>query len=383
MARKKIDQNPPIKITYEQEDSKFYNMPTSPAMDLWTKTLGTDGDIAKLQANEKTTRAGVQYDLREMGTQRRIVATKGDTETTLIIPNIDKLKGSNKGVKKIFLYTLIAINEQAFSVDTDTGAGKLRQTYVTFPLKALVQAGLYSNIVSARTGFNRAMKVLNEQFSISGTTALNKGKKKIVTQGIVSSPFDNTYGIKNGQCVIGLSANFNFELLALYYTIIPKYCFSLKINAFDLLYTIFYLARQNVDKIKEQGFFNINLDTVRARLGLPTPAEVKNRKYQQYIKTPIEQAIVEIEDTCKDSNFTITPIYDENGSIADYLSRGYLKIGMAGDYAEAFIARATDKAEQIEKAQQKKEKAEEIARARALQKLAKSQKATETDDKDQ
>lgn len=377
MARKKIDQNPPIKITYEQEDSKFYNMPTSPAMDLWTKTLGTDGDIAKLQANEKTTRAGVQYDLREMGSQRRIVATKGDTETTLIIPNIDKLKGSNKGIKKIFLYTLIAINEQAFSVDATTGAGKLRQTYVTFSLKDLVQAGLYSNIVSARTGFNRAMKVLNEQFSISGTTTLNKGKKKVVTQGIVSSPFDNTYGVKNGQCIVGLSANFNFQLLALYYTIIPKYCFSLKINAFDLLYTIFYLARQNVDKIKEQGFFNINLDTVRARLGLPTPAEVKNSKYQQFIKTPIEQAIVEIEDACKDSNFTITPVYDEDESITNYLSRGYLRIGMTGEYAEAFIARATDKAEQIEKAQKEKDKRMELARAKALKKQKESQKPAE------
>jgi len=366
MAKAKATAKPIYEV---ENESKFYNLPTSPATDLVYKTLGTEGDITQLRESEKITRAGIEYTLKESGNKRLIVATKGDTTTTLEIPNIDKLMGSKKGVKKIFLYTLIAINEQAYSIDSKTGEATLRQTFVTFPLQDLVDAGLYKTIQSARVGFKAGVKFLQENFRIGGTVTQTKGKKKTIKQDITTSPFDNTSGIKDGQCIIGLSVNFNFQLLTLYYTILPKWCFALEgVNSLDLLVTIFYLARQNTDKIKKQGYFNINLNTIRSRLGLPTPAEVKNRKYNQYIKKPIEDAITEIEELNKNSDFTITPVYNENGNIKDYLERGYLKIGMKGAYASAFLGVANKKEELKEQAEARTQKIEDAVKIKVIQK---------------
>ena len=69
---------------------------------------------------------------------------------------------------------------------------------------------------------------------------------------------------------------------AAYITILPRWGYALQSeNAYMLLDYIYYLARQNTDKIQERGYFTINLDTIRQHLGLPSPEEVQKSNYNK------------------------------------------------------------------------------------------------------
>ena len=158
------------------------------------------------------------------------------------------------------------------------------------------------------------------------------------------------------------------EFLASYFTVFPRFAYALSNNAFALVRYIFFLARQNTDKIKEKGSFTISMEAVRENLGLPSPDEVKNRKYRQFIIEPIEAAIEEIEEAlkkvpeAKEYGFTITPHGTETSNINKWLE-GFLEIGLNGDFAETFIRIAT-KAEQ-DRARWNKIKQAELAKIAA------------------
>lgn len=354
-------------ITAEQEAPKeFLELPTSPATDFVMQTLGTDGNIERLKDNAKATRNGTEYTIRKKGNARQIEAVKGNQTITIEISNIDNLLGSKKGAKKIFIYNLIEINKQAYS------GGVMRQDYITFPLQALVDVGLYSSDKTARVAIKNSFSTLLG-LQLKGTLTEQRGRKKAVTIEAVEMPFTG-YNIKNGQVTVYLNPRIDYGFLCRFYTVIPSYYFSLPANASDLLYLIFYLARQNISKIKEKGYFDISFRTIHTRLNLPS--EIGNTRPQQLIKEPIEKAITEIEEKAHSSDFTLTPYYDENANIKDFLDNGFLRIGLKNNYATAFINLATSKEKAIEQKQKQEAKILERAKEKALTKKLEAEQST-------
>lgn len=355
-----------IELLTERDRKKdFYNVPTSPATDTILKVMGTGSDFTTLPARAKGVNHNQKIEVLQNGNKRQVIVSSGVSIVTLELADIDKLIGSNKPAKKMFVFSLIKMNEQAFS------EGTLRRNYIQFPLHELIDIGYYSRPQSARKGFHNAIDILTS-LKVKGT--LQKGKKKTIEQSAIEVLFTGA-NIKKGTCTIFLNERINWAFVATFYTILPKYYFSLPNRASDLLYYIFYLARQRVSEIEKRGYFTIGLRAVQERLNLPS--EIRNKDPQKTIKEPIEEAVTAIEEVSKDIEFTITPIYNIGDPIANYLSNGYLKINLKGKYAKDFIALSKKTTKQIQTAQKRRETITQKALAANLAKKMKSEKAIE------
>jgi hypothetical protein len=138
---------------------------------------------------------------------------------------------------------------------------------------------------------------------------------------------------------------------------LPRWGYALQSeNSYMLLDYIYYLARQNTDKIQERGYFTINLDTIRQHLGLPPPEEVQNEHnghYNQLIIKPIEDAINAIEEKQEGNELKIISMYSSNyKNIHEYLD-GYLEIRMSGASFQYMEQRAVQEEKRIAEAQRK------------------------------
>jgi hypothetical protein len=305
---------------------------------------------------------------QQYGDKVRFTRTNKQNGSTAIV-EIDQadryLSKTNKTFTKVLLFTLQKMTAQNFPLE------------VGFSLQELVDLGMYSTTSNA----GRAVKDFFAQqklTTLSGT--IKKGRKTVKEEGGV---LFYHYRLENGFVKLSVNENFNMEFIANYFTIFPRFAYALSNNAFSLVRYIFFLARQNTQAIKDKGTFTISLEAVRENLGLPSVEDVKNRKYKQYIIDPIEKAIEEVEEAlltvpeAKEYGFTITPYGTDTSNINEWL-KGYLEIGLKGDFAETFI-RLAMKAEK-DRVQWEKVKQAELARiaARAEAKEAQADKPKRT-----
>lgn len=300
----------------------------------------------------------------QKGDSLRFIRENKQNETTAIIEieEADKyLSKTNKTFTKVLLFTLQKMTAQHFPLE------------VGFSLQELVDLGMYSTTSNA----GRAVKEFfaqQKRTTISGT--VKKGRKRIVEEGGV---LFYHYRLKNGYVTLSVNENFNMEFIANYFTVFPSFAYALSNNAFTLVHYIFFIARQNAQAIKDKGTFTISLEAVRDNLGLPSPEDVKNSKYIQYIVEPIEKAIEETEEAlrnvpeAKEYGFTITPYTGDTSNIKKWLE-GYLEIGLKGDFAKTFVRLAT-KAEK-DRTQWEKVKAAERARIAARTEAKEAQEST-------
>lgn len=232
---------------------------------------------------------------------------------------------ANKTFAKIFMLTLQKMTEQSFP------------RVVTIPLQDCVDKGMYNNTSNAKRAFIEFFKI-QKDMTIRGE--VRKGKETIKEEGGVL--FYHYKFPQKGIVELSVNENFNMEFIASYFSIFPDFAYSLNLNAFLLVRYIFFLARQHTREIKEKGYFSISMESVREVLGLPAVADVKNRKYKQFIIEPIEKAIEEIEEAllnvpeAKDCAFTITPYGTDKTNIHEWL-QGTLEIGLSGEFADSFI----------------------------------------------
>jgi hypothetical protein len=356
MAEKFINSTPvaqPADPLKPQEKTGFYNVPDSPASNLVMETLGAGADIGDLPDRKRQVNHSQTLEVLENGKSRRVMLTSGKAQVTLELADIDKLTGSNKPAKKLFVLTLLKANEQAIF------DGQLARDYVSFPLQELIDTGFYSTPQSARKGFNSGMDALT---SLKVKGHIQQSKKKETTIDALEVLFTGAR-IERGQCTVFLNPRINWSFIAQYFTILPRYYFALPNRASDLLYYIFYLARQHTKDIEERGYFTIGFRAIQHRLQLPS--EIGNTRPQQTIKQPIEDAIEELETAHSNlygnTEFCLLPVYDEAASIADYLDNGYLQVTLKGEFAKAFIEISKDTAKQIETARKRKERITEKA----------------------
>jgi len=268
-----------------------------------------------------------------------VISTFPRAKITLELADIEKFIGNNKPAKKLFVLTLIKANEQAIF------NGELGRDYISFPLQELIDIGFYKTIQGARNGFKTALDALTD-IKVSGELQKTK-KNKISVIGL--HPFRKAW-IEKNQCYIQLESDFNWSFIAQYFTILPRYYFKLPDRASDLLYYIFFLARQHTRDIEERGYFTIGFRAIQHRLQLPSEVGLNNP--QRDIKQPIEDAIEALETEHSklyhNTEFSLLPVYDEAASVKDFLDNGYLKVTLTGAFAETYIAISKDTAKQIE-----------------------------------
>ena len=345
----------------EQRD--FYNVPDSTASNLILETLGAGAAIADLPARKRQVNHATTLEVYEDGQRRQVQLKTQKASVTIELADIDKLTGSNKPAKKLFVLALIKANEQAIH------EGQLTKNYVSFPLQELIDTGFYSTPQRARKGFNAGMDTLT-RLKIKGH--IQQTKKKGSSIDALEVLFTGAR-IERGQCTIFFNERISWSFIAQYFTILPRYYFRLPNRASDLLYYIFYLARQHTKDIEERGYFTISFRAIQHRLQLPS--EVGNNNPDRTIKQPIEEAIEQIEDGHSglygNEDFSLLPVYDEYAPIASFLDNGYLRVELKGSFAETFIAISKDTAKQIEAAQKRQaritEKAVAINTAKKLE----------------
>lgn len=353
----------------EQKD--FYNVPGSTASNLILETLGAGADIADLPARKRQVNHSTTLEVLESGKRRQVSLKTQKASVTIELADIDKLTGSNKPAKKLFVLALIKANEQAIH------DGQLTKNYISFPLQELIDTGFYSTPQSARKGFNAGMDTLTS-LKIKGH--IQQTKKKGSSIDALEVLFTGAR-IERGQCTIFFNERISWSFIAQYFTILPCYYFRLSNRASDLLYYIFYLARQHTRDIEERGYFTIGFRVIQHRLQLPS--EIGNNNPDRTIKQPIEEAIEQIEDGHSrlygNMEFSLLPVYDETATISEYLENGYLKVDLKGAFAETFIAISKDTAKQIEAAQKRQaritEKSIAINTAKKLEAKENTEKA--------
>lgn len=330
-----------------QEANRFYNMPDSTASNLILDTLGAGTSIADLPKRKKAVNHSTNIQVLEKGKERRVLLNGKKAQVTIELSDIEKIAGSNKTAKKMFVLALIKANEQAIH------NGQLTRDYVSFPVNELIRIGFYKTPQSAKTGFRNGMKTLT---SIKVEGKEYKSKKRVIASEGLRVLFTGYDILKGGQCIIYFNPHINWGLLTQYFTILPVYYFELSNRASDLLYYIFYLARQHTKEIQERGYFTINFRSLQAKLNLPS--EVGNREPAKTIKQPIEEAIEEIETAhsgyYNNTELALLPVYDDLAPISDFLDTGYLKVTLSGDFSRTFIELSKKQTKQIAAAEKRK-----------------------------
>ena len=198
-------------------------------------------------------------------------------------PEPTETRRNGKGTKKILLYILQTAAEQKVSAE---------KPEIYIDLNELVRIGMYKSCRSAREAINNAYPVLRE-FELEGMV---KRGKRVIKQTRQSIFIGQAVDLKNSIARISLNPNIKTEVLFRSFTILPMDAYKLSNKAFDLLYTAFYLGRQNKQKLKQTGSFTISMNTVKKRLRLP--ARSKNKKRD--VEEPITASTKEINNTFGD-----------------------------------------------------------------------------------
>ena len=253
---------------------------------------------------------------------------------------------------KVFNFLIKKLNEQNYRENT------------VFLLSEIVEAGIYAD---KRSAFRGLEKIFEKMYSISleGKSSCYKAGKKQITD-TAKSRVISSYRTTFNDCHVSFAPIIREAVPSL--TILPDWANKLNENSYMLLDYIFYIARQNTIKIKQTGKFNISLNAIRAHMAFPTPEEVKNSMYDKLIKTPIMDAIEEIENARPNTDLKITPYYNIDGNTHDFLA-GYLEIEL-DEQAQLFM---TQRALAKEKEEKQKQKRIEKAKQKQIEKQIEKQ----------
>lgn len=361
---------------------KLFSLPNSPASNMGMELLSQrdDQSLALFKDRKNSLNHKNAFDVLASKNRRQVVSSGNGEKITVEIDDINKLAGSSKTAKKLYVFAFIEANKQALA------NGELIKTQVSFPIQSLVDIGFYKQVQSARRGFKQGLDVL--------TSVKVKGTSKRGKETLASNTASSAYrlevmftggGIKGNECTIELNPNLNWKFLASFFTVLPSWYFALPNKASDLLYHIFYLARQNAEKLESKGYFDISFKSIQQRLSLPS--EVNNTDPMRTIKEPILQAIDDIEEeyhlynTSNKINvkepelaFQImhrtqpieeveTPDGAKTLSIQEFLGNCYLRVSLTGDYLAPLLEVYKDQQRQIQAAVNRKAKIIDHAKA--------------------
>ena len=225
---------------------------------------------------------------------------------------------------------------------------------VRIDLGELVRLEAYKSEETAYKGVTRFVQQMAATDLSWTRKSSGRGKKKEPTTSSGGSLF---YHRRRQGSTVYIYVNRQFDLreLAGQFTVFPDWAYALKPGAFDLVRYVFYIARQKKNDIAETGKFNVSMEAVRIAMGLPEVDEVTNRRYRQLIRTPIEEAIAEVEQRVASvpeakGRFFLTPHVDENATDIDKWLAGYVEVELRDEYVTLFTRLAEKQKELIAEA---------------------------------
>lgn len=294
----------------------------------------------------------------------------GQGYVKLKIPDavFNELLGFSVAPRKIFVFLLEKINEQAFHDN------HLTRNYVDFQANELIERGVYTTRQSALKGLKIAMNILTG-IQIEGEYRFNKNNIISYSSksegGNIFRFWENVRG--NWRVYIEENANWRFIFQA--FSILPIYYYRLPYRASELLYLIFTKARQNTGNIKERGYFTIGFRTIQQALNLPDEDKIEHP--QRDIKDVINNAIDDIDEAQQEEFdnedlMFLSAEYNDEWPISQFLSQGYLQVSLSGIFAQPFIEIQDDRIKELEKVKRKKEKTLEKVLSGKNNKLIKS-----------
>lgn len=314
----------------------YIYLPNSAINQLVKQTLNDPQNVTSTRKGMITT----QPDLITRDTSITFSGNDGTVITIELARTKELFKERVRGGAKLYNFFLQKSNEQGGRETT------------TFLLQELVDNGLYANKDSAYKGLKKITDKMMSMY-IEGTQTIYDGGKRKQTRNakaVIVAQRDISYNF----CSISLPPIIRNN--AKYITILPIWAYSLSENGFMLLDYIYYLARQNTSKIKDNHRFTIGLEAVIAHLGIPTPDKARANP-GRLIMEPIEAAIEDIEGKSK-GEIMITPIYN-NGDYANVheFLKGYLEIKLEERAENYMIEIARKQERKLRTAAKKQEQA--------------------------
>lgn len=328
----------------DEEKAAYDETPSSVPLDLMEKTMANHANVKLMEERQNVISKGnKKFEVIENTDEGQIkVRQETDdyiTELTFFFQSTKKLP---QPAKKILRFIMTKIPEQAFSNK------KIYNDKVQFQLQEIVDAGIYTTIESARTGFKAGAKALVD-IAIEGEMKRGKGKREENFKWAYGHLFRKA-SIRNNVCQIDLETENDWNFIIPNYEITPKYIFSLSNRSYDLEEALFYLARVRCREIADQGYFKLGLKVIQQRLALPdeTPNPARD------IKKPILDCIQEINDKEKDSqNYKLELEVDNQLPVKEWIEQGKLKVSFFNEYLEQYKRYSSSRAKKIEEAAKK------------------------------
>ena len=334
--------------------SDVISLPTSSTTNLIDKTFSAiamgrlpegakNGDFSIIE------KAGGEVQIIQKGTRDAVILTLHNPDLWKTPSGSGRRGTKNRDLRKIYAFILVKCAEQGF------------RSPVVFSIHDMVDAGMYANYPNARKGIIKNIDIIYRCLDYSIKQVSGKSGE---VRGIGGGHgFISSYEILKGSPLVTLNIdpNFNIQTLATFYTILPKWAFSLDPNPFALLEYVFGRGRQNCDAIKKSGSFNVNLDALRNNLGLP--AYTGEDDYNK-IKRPLLGALDKVEEAIvknSDKNIKLTPMIKggniDTAPVREWLNNGYVQVELSGHYAEYFVRMAEQRTQKIQTAKRNGERA--------------------------
>ncbi len=314
----------------------LYSVPSSPTSHLLMRSYNAGEHIEQLKWRNRSKAITIGVDVKKDCVE---VHYKSNTaELTINQNNIV----NNKILSRLLIFVLIQINDQCCH------NGNLFKTTASFSLQELVDEHIYDSVQAAKVGIDIAAKSL---LSIWLKGTIKKGRRNNSYQYATIFPVIN---VDAGVCTIEIN-KYAGPFFLTYFTILPDYCFNLHHKAFNLLYYIFFMGRMEKDKLKDKGYFTINLRELSNFLMLPSDKEIKDgngnlliektKNPKQKILDVIEKAVDEIlsihkeyyEFSVNDMNLQIIYPKGDNVNTVSKLDNGYIRVALCGHLSETFI----------------------------------------------
>ncbi len=280
---------------------------------------GFKNDLTK--GHRKKTDRNKEIILKNLPNGFTISEKKDGVENSITILNKDLIKSTT--ALKMFIFLLMKASQNNFRPEFN----------ITY--QELVNIKMYSTLDSARIGFENNINII-QSFQIEGK--IKKGRKVITSDNNRNSGggplfYYHKY-IKNGAKIY-LNEKMKYESLASYYALFPAWAFGLSNNAFEILLYIFMRSRT-----EKKSKFNISLAIIRDKLALPKREEYEEQgkkfKPAQYVKTPILNAIEDIENLInqnKDTDIIIKKHLVVNDKNLDEWLKGFIEVELTGNYS--------------------------------------------------
>lgn len=346
----------PVQLIQEdrnEEKEKYYSAPSGLATKVGIMAIGTSGDSSKID-NLKNRIPSFSHGAKirsgkvESFEGEEMLAIGYESGNAAIRIEFPRHNGTKQAVRKLYALSMVKANEQCLS------GGEIfdpNQTMIQFPLKELVDNGMYKTERSAREGFLKGVDILTKiRIGVDSSTPAGSG---------VIVPFPTGW-IKNGICYIRMNPDAPWKDYMGYYTLLPKYSYTLSTGAFDLLYQIVILARQHKDDIAKDGFFTISLKAVATYLQLPDPEGDSNasRKVKGRLLETIDEINATHQKYVGDNEISLEVIEDpdQSATVKDFIENGKLKVYAKGSFANYFNRIEASEEEKKRKRSSKKKK---------------------------